>query len=114
MTKSNQDGDSHISSVREQIQPPANWEYIGESKYDGGVRYQNDCGLWLVLEGNTVVTWVGNYHVAVRGTKKVVGHFETVAKAERAAMEWMKKHPNPWEADTFNRRSLQTETDGAE
>jgi len=49
--------------------------------------------------------------VAVRGTKKVVGHFETVAKAERAAMEWMKKHPNPWEADTFNRRSLQTEVD---
>jgi hypothetical protein len=104
-------GGGRCGGVREQIQPPENWEYFGESQYDNRIRYQNDCGLWLVLEGSTAVTWVGNYHIPVKGTKEVVGQFDTVRKAKQAALKWMKEHPNPWKADTSNRRSLHTDTD---
>jgi len=91
-------------------QPPENWEYVGTSEYCDGIRYQNECGLWLVIEARKIVTWVGNFHVPVRGTKTVVARFETVEKATRGALEWMKDHPNPWEEDTFDDRSLHTDT----
>lgn len=78
---------------------PENWEYVGEPEYAtiSGQRYKNDCGLWLVIEDDTVVTWVGNFHVAVRGTKEKIGRFEDSETAKKAAIEWMKNHPNPWE-----------------
>lgn len=79
--------------------PPENWEYVGESEFSPGVRYQNDCGLWLVVEGCKVVTWVGNFHVAVRGTKELIGEFEDEKSAQEAAFDWMKKNPEPWDDD---------------
>lgn len=77
---------------------PENWAFIGKPEYPGigGSRYQNDCGLWLVIEGDKVVTWVGNFHVAVRGTKKEIGRFGSEEAAEEAAREWMEENPDPW------------------
>lgn len=78
---------------------PENWEYVGgggEHSAIGDERYQNDCGLWLVIEGTKVVTWVGNFHVAVRGTKDEIGEYENREAAREAAQEWMDENPNPW------------------
>jgi hypothetical protein len=85
-----------------------NWEYIGSSEYSKGERYQNDCGLWLVVRGCKVVTWVGNFHFAVKGTKELIGEFEDEKSAQEAAFDWMEKNPEPWDDE----RPVETGTEG--
>lgn len=75
------------------------WEFVGtggEYSAIGDERFRNDCGLWLVIEGSKVVTWVGNFHVAVRGSEKEIGQFEDKEAAREAAQEWMEENPDPW------------------
>ena len=87
------------AEVDETHSAPKNWEYVGrggEHSAIGDERYQNDCGLWLVIEGDKVVTWVGNFHIAVRGTKTEIGRFDSKEAATEAAKEWMEGNPIPW------------------
>lgn len=81
---------------REEYNTPENWEYIGETG-SGNIRFQNDCGLWLVVQGRSVVKWVGNFHFPVKGTGESIGQFESRRAAVDAAQRWMEENPHPWD-----------------